>query len=52
MARPPNYNHERQERDRAKAKKKAEKLAAKAAAKERNADKAEVDEKAESESDR
>lgn len=35
MARPPNYNHERQERDRAKARKKAEKLAAKAAAKER-----------------
>lgn len=35
MARPPNYSHERQERDRAKARKKAEKLAAKAAAKER-----------------
>lgn len=34
MARPPNYNHERNERDRAKANKKAEKLAAKAAAKE------------------
>lgn len=35
MARPPNYNHERQERERAKARKKAEKLAAKAANKER-----------------
>lgn len=35
MARPPNYSHERKERDRAKANKKAEKLAAKAAAKER-----------------
>jgi hypothetical protein len=29
MARAPNYNHERNERDRAKALKKAEKLAAK-----------------------
>lgn len=36
MPRPPNYSHERKERDRAKANKKAEKLAAKAAAKERN----------------
>ncbi|MET3661087.1 hypothetical protein [Aquamicrobium ahrensii] len=36
MARPPNYNQERKERDRAKAAKKAEKLAAKAAAKERD----------------
>jgi hypothetical protein len=35
MARPPNYDHERKERDRAKAAKKAEKLAAKAAAKEK-----------------
>jgi len=35
MARAPNYDHERKERDRAKAAKKAEKLAAKAAAKER-----------------
>ena len=35
MPRPPNYNHERKERDRIKAQKKAEKLAAKAAAKER-----------------
>jgi len=35
MARPPNYDQERKERDRAKAIKKAEKLAAKAAAKER-----------------
>jgi len=38
MPRPPNYNFERQERDRAKAKKKAEKLAAKVAAKERGKD--------------
>lgn len=30
MARPPNYNHERMERDRAKAAKKAEKQTAKA----------------------
>ncbi|WP_163269346.1 hypothetical protein [Chelativorans alearense] len=37
MARAPNYNHERKERDRIKAAKKAEKLAAKAAAKERPA---------------
>ncbi|MHA6642150.1 hypothetical protein [Mesorhizobium sp. A623] len=35
MARPPNYDQERKERDRQKAAKKAEKLAAKAAAKER-----------------
>ncbi|MDP3895525.1 MAG: hypothetical protein Q8Q62_02495 [Mesorhizobium sp.] len=35
MARPPNYDQERKDRDRAKAAKKAEKLAAKAAAKER-----------------
>jgi hypothetical protein len=35
MPRPPNYNHERKERERIKAQKKAEKLAAKAAAKER-----------------
>jgi hypothetical protein len=34
MVRAPNYNHERKERDRLKAAKKAEKLAAKAAAKE------------------
>ena len=40
MARPPNYNHERMERDRAKANKKVEALAAKAAAKDRGADKA------------
>ncbi|VVT07882.1 hypothetical protein [Rhizobium sp. EC-SD404] len=40
MPRAPNYNHERQERDRAKANKKAEKLAAKAAAKERGSDEA------------
>ena len=33
MARAPNYNHERKERDRLKAAKKAEKAAAKAAAK-------------------
>jgi hypothetical protein len=38
MPRAPNYNHERQERDRAKANKKAEKLAAKAAAKTRDSD--------------
>lgn len=49
MARPPNYNQERQERDRAKAKKKAEKLAAKAAAKERNVKNADTDAKPESE---
>lgn len=42
MPRPPNYNHERMERDRAKAAKKAEKLAAKAAARERSADKVEA----------
>lgn len=36
MARVPNYDHERRERDRAKAAKKAEKLAAKKAAKERD----------------
>ncbi|HEY4191318.1 MAG TPA: hypothetical protein VGM46_01610 [Mesorhizobium sp.] len=36
MARPPNYDQERKERDRQKAAKKAEKLAAKAAAKERD----------------
>ncbi len=35
MARAPNYNHERKERDRIKAAKKAEKLAAKVAARER-----------------
>ena len=35
MARPPNYNHERKERDRQKAAKKAEKAAAKAAKNER-----------------
>jgi hypothetical protein len=34
MARAPNYDHERKERDRQKAAKKAEKLAAKQAAKE------------------
>jgi len=38
MPRPPNYNHERAERDRAKANKKAEKQAAKAAARERGKD--------------
>lgn len=37
MARPPNYSQERKERDRAKAAKKAEKLAAKAANKTRPA---------------
>lgn len=35
MARAPNYNHERKERDRIKALKKAEKQAAKTAARER-----------------
>ena len=35
MAKTPNYNHDRRERDKAKAAKKAEKLAAKASAKER-----------------
>lgn len=34
MPRPPNYNHERKDRERIKAEKKAEKLAAKAAKKE------------------
>ena len=34
MPRPPNYNQERRDRDRIKAEKKAEKLAAKAAKKE------------------
>jgi len=34
MARPPNYDQERKERDRKKAAKKAEKLAAKTAARE------------------
>lgn len=34
MPRPPNYNQERKDRDRIKAEKKAEKLAAKAAKKE------------------
>lgn len=43
MPRPPNYSHERQERDRAKARKKAEKLAAKAATKERTSEVAEVE---------
>lgn len=36
MAKTPNYDHDRRERDRAKAAKKAEKLAAKALAKERS----------------
>jgi hypothetical protein len=36
MARPPNYDQERKERDRQKAAKKAEKLAAKVAARERS----------------
>jgi hypothetical protein len=35
MPRPPNYNQERKERERIKAAKKAEKLAAKAAAREK-----------------
>lgn len=49
MARPPNYNQERLERDRAKAAKKAEKLAAKAAARERGkADPAETEDKTDS----
>lgn len=43
MPRPPNYSHERKERDRAKANKKAEKLAAKAAAKERSAESPDVE---------
>jgi hypothetical protein len=41
MPRPPNYNHERKERERIKAEKKAEKLAAKAARKQSEADEAE-----------
>jgi hypothetical protein len=44
MARPPNYDQERKERDRQKAAKKAEKLAAKAAAKEREKPAGENDE--------
>ncbi len=48
MPRPPNYNQERQDRDRAKARKKAEKLAAKAAAKERANDNVDTRPKAES----
>ena len=43
MPRPPNYSHERQERERAKARKKAEKLAAKAASKERRPEAANVE---------
>lgn len=43
MARPPNYDQERKERDRAKAAKKAEKLAAKQAAKERTKPASETD---------
>jgi hypothetical protein len=38
MPRPPNYNQERKDRDRAKAAKKAEKLAAKAENRKRKAD--------------
>lgn len=41
MARPTNYNQERRDRDRAKAMKKADKLAAKAEAKERSSKPAE-----------
>ncbi len=37
MPRPPNYSMERKDRDRAKAQKKADKLAAKAAAREERA---------------
>jgi hypothetical protein len=51
MPRPPNYNHERMERDRAKANKKAEKLAAKAAARERVSDKAEAESETKTASD-
>jgi hypothetical protein len=47
MARAPNYNHERKERDRQKAAKKAEKAAAKAAKNERAKDGAVKEEKAE-----
>ncbi len=46
MARAPNYNHERKERDRIKAAKKAEKLAAKSA---KNRPKAEDEAKPETE---
>jgi hypothetical protein len=42
MARAPNYNHERKERDRQKAAKKAEKAAAKAAKNERTPKEEEV----------
>ena len=48
MPRPPNYSQERQDRDRAKANKKAQKLAAKAAAKEQDLDNASAEVKAES----
>ena len=43
MARTPNYNFERKERERLKAAKKAEKQAAKAAAKERTAPESETE---------
>jgi hypothetical protein len=43
MPKTPNYNYERNERDRIKAAKKAEKLAAKAAAKERTTEAEEPD---------
>ena len=43
MARAPNYDQERKERDRQKAAKKAEKLAAKVAARERSKPVAEIE---------
>jgi hypothetical protein len=49
MPRPPNYNQERKERDRIKAAKKAEKLAAKAAAREKSKVAADTETQAEGE---
>jgi len=49
MPRPPNYSQERKDRDRAKANKKAEKLAAKAATKEKSLDNVQAGAKRDSE---
>ena len=46
MPRPPSYSQERQDRNRVKANKKAQKLAAKAAAKEQHLDNANAEAKA------
>jgi len=48
MPRPPNYSQDRQDRDRAKANKKAQKLAAKAAAKDHVIEKTDAERKTES----